>query len=310
MKKDKTNSFRIAAFDFGSNAMKCLIAEYTSKGLTYLQEYRYQNRLGSSIDTKGSISQAAIDDTIMGAKKLLQKCIQYHVNRYLAVGTEALRKAVNTAELVSRLHTETGLDLQIISPDREANLAWQGVMGGVEAKYNSILLVDSGGASTELICGNTNRIVDISSVPLGAVNLAKSCIKSDPISVSDFNRLHGCIAESFESLSLMPNIVIGVGGGFTACAKVAMGKDDYPALMQELFPLTRDELIRQVNLLRNTNLLERKQIPGMEAERADILIVSALIALRIIDLCQTDSMYISVRGLRHGLINSMLPVIS
>jgi exopolyphosphatase/guanosine-5'-triphosphate,3'-diphosphate pyrophosphatase len=310
MKKAKLNTFRIAAFDFGSNAMKCLIAEHTSKGLTYLQEYRYQNRLGSSIDIKGNISQTAIDDTIMGAKKLLHKCNQHEVNRYLAVGTEALRKAVNTTELVSRLYAETGLDLQIISPDREANLAWRGVIGGLDAQYSSILLVDSGGSSTELIYGSTDRIADICSVPLGAVNLAKSCIKSDPISDAEYNKLHGTIAESFEGLSTNPEIVIGVGGGFTACAKVAMGKDDYPALMNALFPLTRDELIRQINLLRYKILDERKQIPGMEADRADILIVSALIALRIIDLCQTDSMYISVRGLRHGLINSMLPAIS
>ncbi len=310
MKKANAHTFRIAAFDFGSNAIKCLIANWDGKELLFLNEYRYQNRLGSYLDSCGLICTGGIEDTIIGAKKLLQYCSEQGVSKYLAVGTEALRKAANASEIVLRLQQETGLELRIISPHEEALLAWQGAITELDAPAGKVLVVDSGGASTELICGTAEGIMDVLSIPQGAVNLAKACIKTDPLSDRDFTLLHSTIDDAFCEPACLPKVIIGVGGGFTACAKVAIGKNDYESLQHSLFYLSGSELNRQIQMLRSHSLIERKQIPGMEPERADILIASAMIASKILSVCNSSGMHISVRGLRYGLLRSWQQAIS
>lgn len=295
-------ALRIAAFDFGSNAIKCQIAEQIPLGYKDLGEHRIVTRLGAAMDEQGRISEAGIVKSLNAAQHLQEICAAKGVTEYLAVGTEALRNAVNADELVSRLERLTGLQLIIISAEEEASLAWRGAISTFACPQKSLLLFDSGGASTELVFSSEAEIKIIQSLPLGAVSLAKDCIHSDPVSDADFMNLQQKINEILKIPKWKGQIVLGTGGGIITCTKVSMAYRRNTAPEINNYILLRCELERQIQLYRASTLQERKQIPGMEAERADIILASAMIALAILRSLKAPGLCTCTRGVRQGLL--------
>lgn len=296
---------RIAAFDFGSNATKCAIAELDNIKVNYLAEFRIQTRLGASMDTEGKISETAIHATVEAAVLMMQHCRDLGVTKYLAVGTEALRKAANSATLIEELRQQAGLVLRVISAEEEAELSWKGMLTALDNPHAEILLFDSGGASTELIYGRDTAITSIQSLPLGAVTLTRDFIHNTVVSDSDYLHLLSHIDSAIDIRSTGAKLVMGSGGGITACAKVAIANAaDLQTDLHNYF-LSSTELNRQISLYRSCTTEQRKQIPGMESERADIILASAMIALTILNATQAQGLHVCTRGVRHGLISRL-----
>jgi exopolyphosphatase/guanosine-5'-triphosphate,3'-diphosphate pyrophosphatase len=97
-------------------------------------------------------------------------------------------------------------------------------------------------------------------------------------------------------------LLMGSGGGVVACAKVAIAGN--ASLQTELhnYYLDSAELMRQIELYRRCTAEERRQIPGMEADRADIILASAMIALAIVSAAEAPGLYVCTSGIRQGLI--------
>ncbi|MCK9308855.1 MAG: exopolyphosphatase [Candidatus Cloacimonetes bacterium] len=298
---------RIAAFDFGSNALKCLIAEQYSHKFTELAEYRIQNRLGAALDTNGYLGEAALQATISAATELMQHCRDMQVTKFLAVGTEALRRAKNSSELIQRLEQANGLRLKVISVEEEAELSWRGIISALENPKADILLIDSGGASTELIFGKKGEIQHTHSIPLGAVTLTNGHVHSDPISAADFSALQDAIKRGIDKQDWQGKLILGNGGGVTACAKVAIGKPLTVLAKLDNYYLSAQELTRQIALYRKLSLEERRQVPGMETDRADTILATAMLSLAMLETFTASGLHVFSRGLRHGLLQTIIP---
>lgn len=293
---------RIAALDFGSNSLKCLVAEVTPHGLVYGQDIRIVNRFGSSLDEHGKLSALVIQNCVAEVNSLLAS-IQ-PLAGIKAVGTEALRKAANSSELTSALKAHCGIDLKIISGEEEARLAWEGVLSSLPNPNAEILLFDSGGSSSEFIHSSGGNIITSISLPIGAVSLTKNFVHSDPISCTDLELLAKGIEADLILPFQHPARLVATGGGVLACAKVAKQAEISDPAKLDGVTLTAGQLDAQIALYKAYSLSQRIQIPGMEAERADIILAAAMLYKAIMQRCDVPGLTISSRGLRHGLLQS------
>ncbi len=296
---------RLAAFDFGSNSIKCLIADVAGKQITEIRNLRAQNRLAKWL-TEGVLPDAAIQESIALLQPLLASCRELGVQKMLAVGTEALRKASNSAYFSARILEATGIPLRVISHEEEAFLAWSGVLSGMDAPQGDICLFDSGGASTEFILGSEANIKQIISLALGAVSLSQNYLSGETLSSAAMDRLSHAIDATLQLPFPFSGRLIGTGGGVLACAKVALGSQSFDAASFDGYVLSHGELQRQLQLYKGSSIDQRKAIPGMEADRADIIPASALLFYKILEYFKFSSFNVSTRGLRHGLLQSHL----
>jgi len=292
---------RIAAFDFGSNSIKCLIADFQPSGISELANLRVQNRLASFLDN-GRLHSDATDHTLKLLLPLMGHCHSLQVQQYLAVGTQALRVAANRKDFVQAIELATGLRIHVLSGEEEASLAWQGVISGLPVITGELCLFDSGGASTEFIWGNSAGIRSSHSFPLGAVALHKEFIHSDPVQQPEIKQLEKAITARMQYPWPGTCQLLGIGGGVLACAKIAMGKEISDLTLLEGLELSRHELERQIRLYRCSSLEQRRHIPGMEAGREDIILPGAILFLSILNSLSQSSFRISTRGLRQGVI--------
>jgi len=291
---------RIAAFDFGSNSLKSLSAELKGSKLHFLTSGRVLTRLGTN---PRLLSAEAIKETIAGASHLLAEIQkQGKPDLILAVGTEALRQAENTAELVSMLQAATGIDLKVISSREEAELVWSGATYGRSFTDVELVLFDSGGASTEICRGKGVALSESVSYPWGAVNLTAAYIHRDLPQQDEIEELSRFLQKLLHPSILCPAKLLGTGGGIQACAKVAIADTRGEDNTLDGFRLHRKELERQSRLYLSTPLELRKLIPGMEKDRADIIPAACLLYLQLMQAIGIDSVEICTRGLRHGLI--------
>ncbi len=293
---------RIAAFDFGSNALKCLIANVTPKRLSFLQDVRMQTRLGSSVSSSGNLSTQAMNDTISDVRFIQRAFLSdLEVDECIAVGTQALRTASNSKAFIRKLKRDTDISLKIISAEEEAQLSWEGAISGLKNPQQQVTLFDSGGASTEIVQGQGKQIEQSISLPVGAVNLAMCYIFNDPPTDYELKVLTSVLADLKIHLNPKGNL-IGLGGGIVACAKLLFGKDpdDYYVLDGRSIKLA--DINALLNQLAPLSIEQRNELPGMETDRSDIIVPALILYKTLMEKLGYQKLSVCIRGLRHGLI--------
>ncbi len=294
---------RFAAFDFGSTSLKCLIAEYDGKQLKVLLDKRISTRLGAELNHNNELSEKGISLSLEALEELMPLCKTAQTDKYLAVGTEALRRAKNTEPLIKTLKNRFDLQLKIISGKEEAELSRLGAAYGL-AGTQEFTLFDSGGSSTEFSYGDAEKVSFSISLPLGALRLTQDFLPSDPPIDNDLTRMQTEIESQLTAIKPCKGELLGMGGGIMACAKIALGLDTPLPAELDGYILTQKELQRQTALFLSLPLAKRKQIPGMEAERADIIIAASTLYQAILNKLNRSVIQVCTRGLRHGMILS------
>ncbi|HRQ99683.1 MAG TPA: exopolyphosphatase [Candidatus Cloacimonas sp.] len=293
----------VEVLDIGSNSIKCLIADKREKSFNCLTDIRIPFRLGSYLTKKGYISELGQNKAIY-VLNCLQLDIEraYKVEEIIAAGTETFRRASNRKEFVRRIYIQDCLEVKILTPKQEAKLEWKGVLSGLPNPLQPITVFDSGGFSTEIISGRGGHIQSSQSFPLGALQLTKQFVKSDPISTKDYNNLLFYINGVLPVSIVTKDTLIGTGGGALVCACVASkGKIKTPQ-QAEGYEITLAELQRQIELYKQTDLKQRENIAGMEKERADIMLAAVLLFSALLKKSGKDRFRVSTRGLRHGML--------
>jgi len=163
---------------------------------------------------------------------------------------------------------------------------------------------DTGGGSTEFIFGKGKELLDRISLNIGAVQPTEKFLKSDPIKPEELKDMLCYISEFFHkhNLSGTADYLIGIGGTVTTMGAVKHEMTVYdPAIIQGS-PLSLEEVERQLKLYSGKTVEDRKQIPGLQPKRADVIIAGAGIVKTIMETFDLTSFTISDRGLRHGLL--------
>ena len=291
---------RIAAIDVGSNTVLLLIAEADpTAGLTIIAEAEDQPRLGAGLSATGRLSQAAIARALETLARMRELCRAHGVSRIGAVATAAVRDAENGEEFVHLVRAQ-GIPLKAISPETEAALSYRSAAHHFPGAERT-LVADIGGGSLELIGSSGGRIRLSRSLPLGAVRLTELALSLSSLR----DQIRRALDQSVPRREWAGSVVIGSGGTFANLAAMALaqrGVSGQPVHGVEMSAKEIENLLARLSALSPE---ERRQVPGLRPERADIIVAGVAVAAELLDQVNTSSVKVNGYGLREGLLLEM-----
>lgn len=290
----------VAAIDIGTNSVKCLVARVSDGGITEtLLDTLRTTRLGEGLGRSDVLGEAPLQRTAEAVAEFVAAAAHLGTVQMRVTATSAMREAANGNDLGSRISALCGLNLDILPGEEEARLSYLGAVGSASARS---LMLDIGGGSTEWAIGENERIEFQRSYPAGAVRFTDAFLFSDPPTPAEVAQTRSAARLVFADAPIAAGIpVVAVGGTARTLAMVALGGHD----AMEGFALTSRELARQIQLYASTSVSQRRGIPGLEPDRADIVLGGAI----ILHICMRRSgarqARVTLRGLRHGVAMDM-----
>ena len=302
---------RLAALDVGSNSIRLLVAEYDpAAGLTIVDEVKDQPRLAQGVATSGHLDTAAIERAMAGLARMRVVCQRRGVRRIAAVATSAVREASNGEAFVQRVRDELGIPLRIIDAETEAALSWRSVAHHFRMDGARTIVADIGGGSLELI-GAVDGLVESSvSMPLGAVRLTETHLsrgKDLRREVATLRKhVRKVLRKGFPWREWTNPIFLGSGGTFTNLGRMAIGRRGLPvpdSIHGTNVPTGEVEQLLEWLCTRTAE--QRRNVVGLNPERADIILAGLAVTAELLDLADARSVTVSAFGLREGLLLEM-----
>jgi exopolyphosphatase/guanosine-5'-triphosphate,3'-diphosphate pyrophosphatase len=296
-----SSSGRLAAIDVGSNTILLLIAEYDpAAGFTILREAEDQPRLGAGLGATGRLSEESMERAIHSLIRMRDLCGSLGVSRIRAVATAAVREAENGREFVRRVR-EQDIPLETISPEAEAALAYRSATHHFPNARRT-LVADIGGGSLELIGGASGHIELLRSLPLGAVRLTELALPLAELR----GRVRSALGEEVLEEQWTGSQVIGSGGTFGTAAAMLQARRGSPDQPIQGVEVGRDQLEDLIGTLSAMTPEQRRWVPGLRPERADIIVAGLVVAAELLDILDASSARINQYGLREGLLLEMV----
>ena len=302
---------RIAAIDVGSNSVRLLVAEYDpSSGLEIIDELKDQPRLAAGLARTGCLDDAAIERAMQTLARMREVCQRRGVKRIAAVATAAVREAENGAAFVRRVRQELDIPLRIIDAETEAALSYRSVAHHFRMAGERTLVADIGGGSLELI-GAVDGLVELTvSLPLGAVRLTELHLPGDRGMHKEVERLREYVRKQLKrgisSRAWSAATVIGSGGTFTSLGRMVQARRGQPeGESVHGVSVTTAEVEQLIDWLASRTPEQRRQVPGLSPERADIILAGLAVTAELLDWIRSRSLTVSAFGLREGLLLEM-----
>jgi exopolyphosphatase / guanosine-5'-triphosphate,3'-diphosphate pyrophosphatase len=302
---------RVVSFiDIGTNSVRLLVVRLNpNHSYSILSQQKQQVRLGEGEFEEEEILPDAIERLVIVCKKLTELAHSFNTEEFVAVATSAMREAANQQEILHLLRHESRLDVRVISGQEEARLIYLGVSRGIHLEDRQALFIDIGGGSTEIAIGGEQTYQFLDSFKLGAIRLSNHHLSdslTDPVSPDRYKKIQqhvkDAIVHSLKKISRQkPGLAIGSSGTIMNLSEIA-----HKAFHQNGNPgeniLTYKDLRKTIDLLCSLPLEQRRKIPGINPERADIIIPGAAILDVFMKELSFDSITITGRGLQDGLL--------
>lgn len=286
---------KLAAIDIGSNAARLLITEVIPNGngkpeFNKLNLIRVPLRLGFDVFENKIISPAKTGMLIQTLKAFRHLINAYEVDAIKACATSAMRDAENAPEILQRVLHETGLELEVISGDMEANLVYENHIAENMDKDHSYMYIDVGGGSTEISFFGNGKLVFKKSFNIGTIRLLKKLI-----SEADWDEMKEDIKVATRGQKEV--IAIGSGGNINKVFSMSKRKDG------KSLPL---ELLRDYyKELDAVSLEDRISKYNLRADRADVIVPALLIYINVMRWAGAEEIYVPKIGLADGLIQHL-----
>lgn len=305
-----------AVIDVGSNSIKLLVAELNDGKENVIEDRLEVTRLGEGVRKSGFLSEQAMKRTAAAIEGMKKECDELGVSEIIAVGTAALRSASNSIDFTKMVHDDCGVDLKVIDGEKEAEYSFRaasGLLGGVASGKN-LCMLDVGGGSSEVVFGGTSGITALESVAVGALSLYDKFFSLcegpyDALTISGASVFVRSLLEEARVSGVMDGVsaaAVGVGGTVTTMASVAFALNEYNAAKISGSILTKEEIARQIDLYASLDLAGRRTVAGMPAQRAEIILPGACILGGLMDCYGFDSITVSDRGLRYGVMDELV----
>ncbi|MZP29307.1 Ppx/GppA family phosphatase [Heliobacterium undosum] len=290
---------RWGAIDIGSNSVRFLAAEVSEEGMQTLWRRLDTTRLGREVERTGDLHPESVQRTLDVLATGLAAMASFGVDtgRVAAFATSAVREAGNGVAFCRRIFEEHRLSVTVLSGEREGHLSYEGAVGGLPSSLiegRIPVVVDIGGGSGEVVFrhgGWWRR-----SFPLGAVRLTENRWGKAEVA-----RLWAPAAEAIRRLRDEGGnpLLIGVGGTATTAAAIAQELPVYAPEKVHGFYLPLAQLRDMGARLRALDLEARRQTPGLQPERADIIPAGLLALETLIETAGCDGFIASETDLLH-----------
>lgn len=294
---------RVAIFDLGTNVFNLLIADVSKNKCDIKEIIKVGSHIGKGGFKSGALTQEAIDSSVAALSKMMGKIAKNGgVDIIKAFATSAVRDASNGDQLLQIVKEKFGVEIEIISGDREAELVYKGIRESILLYNENVLMLDIGGGSNELIIANKDTIYWKQSLPLGVVRMKEIINPCDPITPSQVKRyishLDSALAPFLAEFNIYkPTLLIGSSGSFDTLRELIFPLDNGAMPVMEL-PLQKFNVLHQ-KLLVSTRQ-ERLEMAGMSSMRADYMVLGTIFVDYIIEKTGIKELYQSSFSLKEG----------
>ncbi len=313
---------RFAALDLGTNNCRLLIASPRPNGFRVFDAFSRIVRLGEGVSGSGALSEAAMARTMDALKICAEKIEKRAVTRQRCIATQACRAASNGVEFLERVHEETGLRLEIITPAEEARLSVAGCVELFDRDAAAGLIFDIGGGSTEISWvrpreklnganAGATEVVAWTSMPIGVVNLSErfggremsndayqkvvNAVRKEVAAFGD----PGGLKEVFEKGDAH---FLGTSGTVTSIAGVHLGLPRYRREAVDGLWLSERDVRLVTDRLREMSYEARADEPCIGVERADLVVCGCAILDALLLEWPASRVRVADRGLREGML--------
>lgn len=296
----------VASIDIGTNTILLLIAEVSLDNLkiTPIKEETRMPRIGQGTKKSGFITSEKID-LLYGILEEYNEIIKaYKCERVILTGTNAFRIANNTSSIIKEIKQRFNYDLNVVSGEMEAKLAFLGATSSIK-ENDTIVVIDIGGSSTEIITGNKNKILSEGSLQIGSVAATENFLKHSPPLQSELNNLEIEIDKLISNIELSerPNNVIAIAGTATTAAGMILGLKEFQEESVNNFKLNQEMISKILDDLFKLNPKEILTKYGRVMEgREDIILAGIIILNQIMKKFRFEKVTVSTRGIRYGAI--------
>lgn len=296
---------RYAVLDCGTNSVKFHVAERAEGGGWRTVTDRAElTRLGEGLKPGGKIASQALERTIEAINGMVREGKALGVRAIAAVGTAGLRMAMNSADVLATIRTRTGMSIAVITGEEESRLAYVGVQSGLDLGQGSLVVFDTGGGSSQFTFGRGSTVDERFSLDVGAVMFTDSFGLAGVVTPQILARALAAIDAAFARVGSRPrpDRLVGMGGAVTNLAAVKHGMTVYDPNVIQGSTLDKAEIERQIELYRSRDADARRSITGLQPKRADVILAGACIVKTIMETLGHDTLTVSDRGLRHGVL--------
>jgi exopolyphosphatase/guanosine-5'-triphosphate,3'-diphosphate pyrophosphatase len=286
---------KLAAIDIGSNAARLLISEVNvdeknKVSFTKISLTRVPLRLGFDVFETGKISTHKTELLVYTMKAYINLLHAYEVKYLKACATSAMRDASNSAEVISLVKNETGIEIEVISGSDEASFIYENHVAENLDTEHSYLYIDVGGGSTELTFFSNNKLVFKDSFNIGTIRLLKN-----KVSEETWDEMKNNIKEKTKGHKEV--IAIGSGGNINKVYSLSKRKDTKPLSLELLRDFYKE--------LSNVSLEDRIHIYNLREDRADVIVPALQIYVNVMRWAGATEIYVPKIGLADGLVQHL-----
>jgi exopolyphosphatase/guanosine-5'-triphosphate,3'-diphosphate pyrophosphatase len=291
----------IAAIDLGSNALRAIIARKDNDVLEIVKSFREPLRLGEDVFNTGLISESKMQLTEEAFIKLFHIFTEFNVTDVRAMATSAMRDSKNGPILARRIAQSTGIEIETIKGNQEANIIFEAVKGQLNLKKKNVILMDIGGGSTELIIVKNEEIIAVESFNVGTVRLLTLNQEQLETQISvQLKHMLTFIKANLKTKNI--DMFIGTGGNLRRIGKIR--KKMLRGATAEL--ATYAEITHMEEAILSMSYVERIRRLELDRNRADVILPAIMLTHHLMQKLKLTQIHLPKVGLKEGIILSML----
>lgn len=295
----------LAIVDLGSNSVRMAITEIQTDGsFREVKRVKEDSRISEGMGREKVLQPLAMDRTIAALKrfkKLYEGLPNLNVK---AITTAAVRQAKNQKEFLQRVKQELGLDLQVLTGTKEAYYDYLGVIRSLDLDH--CLILDTGGASCEIILVQHKKARNLISIPIGAVNMSEQFHLGGYVKAVDLFKAQMAVNERLNKIPWLRYAehvpIVLLGGANRTLARMSRNYRHNARGSIHGYHLSARAVFATFRELLSRNLVQRKKISGLEPERADIIVGGMLPLVALLQKTDDGRVVFSESGVREGII--------
>ena len=297
-----------AVIDLGTNTFHLLIVELNADQ-SFKELYRKRSFIQLAENGINRIGEAPFQRGLEAMKNFSEAIQKYPVEKLQAFGTAAFRRAENGAQFIQEVLEQTGIQIEIISGDKEAELITKGVRKAVPEQADSMLIMDIGGGSVEFIIAGPKKVLWAKSFQIGVAILFNRFHKSEPISQKETEDLKAFLrnelASLFKALEKHPaSRLVGASGTFDVLEMI-LSEPIKEQLYTDIATAQVFPICKEICSLNGTERFEDTRIP---TQRAKLIVVAILLIEFILLETKIEKITVSAYAMKEGILSDLISV--
>ena len=301
---------RIAIIDLGTNTCNLLIAGYNKQSSQILYQGKEVVKLGKKGLDKNILAEDGLERAIQAIQKQLEIIRNYDTSHLVALATSAIREAINQDWFLHEIKEKTGVELSVISGEKEADLIFKGVKLAFREIEDHSIILDIGGGSNEFILTEAGAPIWKQSFPLGMARIINQIPPSNPITPEEIIQIRTYFESGLDSLWKRTNglgltRLIGCSGAFDTLADIIDQTDpgSKNRISQELKLSDFGRIYKQ---LIESSIADRIEMKGMESIRIEMIVPSVIFIKLVIDRLKIQKIHQTDYALREGILYELI----